>query len=62
MTTHYSSRKSALEAAKQQSIDNPGIGYFVNWVEANEWEINIEGELLDQEFYLNGQLIVPDWS
>jgi hypothetical protein len=59
---NFNSRSKAAEYAKAQSILNPGLGYFVNWVEDYDWSVDIEGEFDDQEFYMNGQLVYPEWE
>ena len=59
---NFNSRSKAIEYAKELSIKNPGLGYFVNWVEDNEWSVDIEGEFPEQEFYLNGRVIYPAWE
>lgn len=54
MTKQYSNFAVADLAAKQQSIRNPALGYYVSWVEDNCYKITCFEDFPYQEYWQAG--------
>lgn len=57
----FNSYSQAEEAAKKASIENPGFGWHVNWIEDEKWRISIFEDYPDQDYWMNGQKIAPEY-
>jgi hypothetical protein len=60
MAQEFKSYRLANDAAREQSIKNPGVAVHVNWIEGDYWEVSIFAEMQDQDYWLNGQKFYPD--
>ncbi len=49
--------KEAEDLAKELSIKNSGVFYYINWIEGNDWSVDRFPEFGWQDFYFKGECI-----